>query len=286
MSVTKQYSSFEVAPISGALGAVLTGIDLSKELGSAQLRDIKSALNEFLVLLVRDQSLTVAGQRNFAEHFGPLIPHPYVHGVDEDPDIFQIVREPGEGYSWDNFYHSDLMFLEHPPMGSALYAEEVPPYGADTEFCNMYLAYEALSDGLKQVVDSLRVVNESGDTKQWSATYEGMHEKKNEEGSSVHPLVRVHPDTGRKSLYLSPAFSTRFEGMTVTESKPMMDYLYEHAIQSRFGCRLHWEKGSLALWDNRVSLHHAVADYFGEVTAHRRVMRRATIQGEVPIPAH
>ena len=286
MSVTKAYSSFEVAPISGALGAVVTGIDLSNDLEPAQLKDIKSALNEFLVLLFRDQSLTVAGQRNFAEHFGPLIPHPYVHGVDEDPDIFQIVREPGEDYSWDNFYHSDLMFLERPPMGSALYAEEVPPYGADTEFCNMYLAYEALSDGLKQVVDSLRVVNESGDTTQWSATYEGMHEKMNEEGRSVHPLVRVHPDTGRKSLYVSPAFSTRFEGMTVAESKPMMDYLYEHATQSRFGCRLHWEKGSLALWDNRVSLHHAVADYFGEVTAHRRVMRRATIQGEAPIPAN
>ena len=161
MSVTKAYSSFEVAPISGALGAVVTGIDLSKDLEPAQLKDIKSALNEFLVLLFRDQSLTVAGQRNFAEHFGPSIPHPYVHGVDEDPDIFQIVREPGEDYSWDNFYHSDLMFLERPPMGSALYAEEVPPYGADTEFCNMYLAYEALSDGMKDLLDGLVAVHDN-----------------------------------------------------------------------------------------------------------------------------
>ena len=159
MPEIQRYSSFEISPISGALGAVVTRIDLSKKLEPAEFADIKSALNQFLVLLFRDQSLTVAGQRAFAEHFGSLIPHPYVHGVADDPAIFQIVREPGEDYSWDNFYHSDLMFLDRPPMGSALYAEEVPPYGADTEFCNMYLAYEALSDGLKKVVDSLRVVN-------------------------------------------------------------------------------------------------------------------------------
>lgn len=284
MNLKKKYVHFDHSPIGGALGAVVTGIDLSEDLGPLVIAEIRSALNEYLVLLFRDQNLTLSAHRKFAEHFGNLIPHPYVHGVQEDLDIFEIVREPGEDYSWDNFYHSDLMFLKKPPMGSALYAKEVPPYGADTEFCNMYLAYESLSDGLKKVVDSLKVVNESGDTTQWSATYGGMHEKNNEEGCAVHPLVRVHPETRRKSLYLSPAFSTRFEGMTKQESAPLMDYLYSHATQSRFGCRLHWQQGSLALWDNRVSLHHAVADYFGEVTAHRRVMRRATIEGEVPIP--
>lgn len=279
------YDSFQVTPISGALGAEIRGIDLSGELDADQQAEVRRALDEFIVLLFRDQDMTLAAQRRFASIFGPLIPHPYVTGLPEDPDIFEIVREPGENYSWDSFYHSDLMFLERPPMASALYAVACPPYGADTEFCNMYLAYEALSPKLREMVATLRGVNESGDTKQWSARYEGMHELRNEPGEATHPIVRVHPGTGRKALYLSPAFTTRFEGMTVQESAPLIDYLYSHATQSRFGCRLHWQPGSLALWDNRVSLHHAVADYFGEVSRHRRVMRRATIEGEAPIAA-
>ena len=123
-----------MAPISGALGAEVFGIDLSADLDEAAMDEIRRALAEYVVLLFRDQELSVASQRAFAGRFGRLIPHPYVTGVDQDPDQFEIVREPGEGYSWDNYYHSDLMFLERPPMGSALYGVEVPPYGADTEF--------------------------------------------------------------------------------------------------------------------------------------------------------
>ncbi|MGI9336142.1 MAG: TauD/TfdA dioxygenase family protein [Gammaproteobacteria bacterium] len=279
------YRAFHVQPISGALGAEVSGIDLSGQLSASAADEIREALNEYVVLLFRDQNLSLADQRRFAARFGPLIPHPYVTGLDEDPDIFEIVREPGEGYSWDNFYHSDLMFLEKPPMASALFAVEVPPFGADTEFCNMYLAYETLSERMRQMLAPLRGVNESGDPSHWSSKYEGMHERRNSPAAATHPIVRVHPETGRKALYLSPAFTTRFEGMTDKESAPLIDFLYAHATQSQFGCRLHWKQGSLALWDNRVSLHHAVADYFGEVARHRRVMRRATIEGEVPIAA-
>ena len=280
------YSTFNLHPISGALGAEVFDIDLSVELSDTTVAEIRQALNEYIVLLFRNQSaLSLTTHRQFAALFGPLIPHPYVTGLPEDPDIFEIVREPGEGYSWDNFYHSDLMFLANPPMASALFAVEVPPYGADTEFCNMYLAYETLSSRMQEMLSSLRGVNESGDPSHWSDKYEGMHERRNAPTSAVHPIVRVHPDTGRKALYLSPAFTTHFEGMTVSESAPLINFLYAHATQSQFGCRLHWQQGSLALWDNRVSLHHAVADYFGEVAKHRRVMRRATIEGEVPIAA-
>jgi taurine dioxygenase len=279
------YTSFLVQPISGALGAEVTGIDLSQALSATATQEVRHAFSEYVVLLFRDQDLDLAAQRRFANLFGPLIPHPYVTGMDQDPDIFEIVREPGENYSWDNYYHSDLMFLERPPMASALYAVTVPPYGADTEFCNMYLAYETLSGRMKELVETLRGVNESGDPGHWSDKYEGMHRLANAPREATHPVVRVNPDTGRKSLYLSPAFTTRFEGMTVKESAPLIEFLYEHATQSHFGCRLHWQKGSLALWDNRVSLHHAVADYFGEVTKHRRIMRRATIEGEVPVAA-
>ena len=280
-----KYENFELTPISGALGAEIRGIDLSGELSNSAMEEINAAFQEYVVLLFRDQDLSLREHREFAARFGNLIPHPYVTGLEDDPDIFEIVREPGENFSWDNFYHSDLMFLEKPPMASALYAVTVPPYGADTEFCNMYLAYETLSDRMKEMIGTLRGVNESGDPGHWSDKYESMHRLKNVATEATHPIVRVHPETGRKSLYLSPAFTTRFEGMTVRESKPLIDFLYDHATQSQFGCRLHWQAGSLALWDNRVSLHHAVADYFGEMSKHRRVMRRATIEGETPIAA-
>ncbi len=276
------YEHFSLRPISGALGAEVSGIDLAGELSDHAMAEIIRAWHQYIVLLFRDQDLSVARQRAFAARFGELIPHPYVSGLEECPEIFRIVREPGEGYSWDNYYHSDLMFLERPPLGSALYAEEVPPYGADTEFCNLYLAYETLSDGMKTLLKSLRAVNDSGDPAHYHVKYQGMRERTNSARQATHPVVRVHPDTGRESLYISLAFTTHFEGMTVEESAPLLKFLYQHATQSHFGCRLHWQPGSLALWDNRVSLHHAVADYFGEVARHRRVMRRATIAGEKP----
>lgn len=280
-----EYRYFSLQPISGALGAEVHGIDLTRDLGADVMAEVKRAWHEHIVLLFRDQDLSVAQQQAFARRFGELIPHPYVTGLDECPEIFRIVREPGEDYSWDNFYHSDLMFLEQPPSASALYAEEVPPYGADTEFCNLYLAYESLSEGLRALLRSLRAVHESGDPAHYHDRYESMHERKNAARSAIHPVVRVHPGTGRESLFVSLAFTTRFEGMTAEESAPLLHYLYHHATQSRFGCRLHWRPGSLALWDNRVSLHHAVADYFGEVSRHRRIMRRATIAGETPLAA-
>jgi len=279
------YEHFSLKPISGALGAEISGIDLVHDLDAEAMAEVVSAWHEHIVLLFRDQDMTVEQQQAFAGRFGELIPHPYVTGLDNCPEIFRIVREPGEDFSWDNFYHSDLMFLERPPLGSALYAEEVPPFGADTEFCNLYLAYETLSEGMRTLLKSLRAVHDSGDPAHYHTKYQSMHERENRAQQAVHPVVRVHPDTGRESLFISLAFTTHFEGMTAQESAPLLHYLYEHATQSQFGCRLHWQPGSLALWDNRVSLHHAVADYFGEVTKHRRVMRRATIAGEKPLAA-
>lgn len=279
------YRYFSIKPISGALGAEVFGIDLSGDIEAATMREIVDAWHEYIVLLFRDQQLSVAQQQAFAQRFGELIPHPYVTGLDECPEIFRIIREPGENFSWDNYYHSDLMFLQRPPLGSALYAEEVPPYGADTEFCNLYLAYETLSPGMQTLLKTLRAVHDSGDPAHYHTKYQSMHERENRAQRCAHPVVRVHPDTGREALFISLAFTTHFEGMTVEESAPLLNYLYRHATQSHFGCRLHWQPGSLALWDNRVSLHHAVADYFGEVTRHRRVLRRATIAGEAPIAA-
>lgn len=279
------YKHFSLTPLSGALGAEVVGIDLAKPLDDDAMAEIVSAFHDYIVLLFRDQHLSPEQHGAIARRFGALVPHPYVTGLPDYPEIFEIVREPGESYSWDSYYHSDLMFLEQPPLGSALYAREVPPYGADTAFCNMYLAYETLSDGMKAMLKSLQAENESGDPAHYHNRYESMRERQSQAQSATHPVVRVHPATGRESLYISPAFTRRFKGMTDEESAPLLTFLYEHAIQTRFCCRLQWRPGSLALWDNRVSLHHAVADYFGEVSKHRRVMRRATIAGEKPIAA-
>ena len=280
------YSRIRVKPISGAMGAEVFDVDLSQDLDEATWGEINDAFHSHIVLIFRDQDLTDQQQFDFSQRFGKIIPHPYVTGLPDHPEIFQIIREPGESYSWDSFYHSDLMFLERPPLGATLYAKEVPPHGGDTAFTNMYLAYETLSEGMKALLDGLEAVNESGNPEKYSNRYKSMHElNKNAALSATHPVVRVHPVTGRKALYVNLAFTKRFKGMTDKESAPLLQFLYEHATQTHFGCRLRWEKGSLALWDNRVSLHHAVADYFGEVAKHRRVMQRATIEGEIPLPA-
>ena len=279
-----EYKRITVNPISGAMGAEITDIDLTSGIDSETWIEIQDAWANYLVLIFRGQDLTDQQQFDFTQRFGKLIPHPYVKGIPEIPEIFKIIREPGESYSWDGFYHSDLMFLKKPPLGATLYAKECPPYGADTAFTNMYLAYETLSEGMKALLDGLEGENESGNPEKYSNKYQSMEElgKKGAMGA-VHPLVRVHPVTGKKALFSSLAFTKRIKGMTDKESAPILSYLYEHSIQAHLGCRLEWEKGSLALWDNRVCLHHAVADYFGEVAKHRRVMQRATIEGEEPL---
>jgi taurine dioxygenase len=280
----QNFNHIKVKPISGAMGAEVFDVDLSSELSSETWNEIKDAFHNFLVLIFRDQNLTDQQQFNFTQRFGKLIPHPYVKGLPEIPEIFKIIREPGESYSWDGFYHSDLMFLKKPPLGATLYAKECPPFGADTAFTNMYLAYDTLSDGMKDLLDGLEAENESGNPEKYSNRYQSMEElgKKGAMGA-VHPMVRVHPVTGKKALFSSLAFTKRIKGMTDKESAPILNFLYEHSKEAHLGCRLQWEKGSLALWDNRVCLHHAVADYFGEVSKHRRVMQRCTIEGEQPI---
>jgi taurine dioxygenase len=280
------YKHMTVKPITGAMGAEVFGIDLSKPLSDAAVAEVKSAWTDYLVLIFRDQDLTDQQQADFSARFGPIIPHPYVKGLPEIPEIFRIIREPGENFSWDGFYHSDLMFLERPPKGATLYAKECPPFGADTAFCNLYLAYETLSDGMKDMLEGLEAVNDSGDPIKYSSKYQSMEElAKNDSMAATHPVVRYNPDTGRKALFVSLAFTKKFKGWTEQESLPLLTYLYEHSIQAHLGCRLSWQPKSLAMWDNRVCLHHAVADYFGEVSKHRRVMQRATIEGEIPIAA-
>ena len=214
-----QYKTIQFKPISGALGAEVRGVDLSGDIDADTRNEIQDAFHEYIVLLFRDQDLTDQQHFDFAQRFGKIIPHPYVTGIPSHPEIFQIIREPGESYSWDSFFHSDLMFLEQPPLGAALYAKEVPPYGGDTAFCNMYLAYETLSEAMKHLLEGLEVENESGDPAKYHTRYQSMHERKSAAQGAIHPAVRIHPETGRKALYVSLAFSKRFKGMTDRERR-------------------------------------------------------------------
>ena len=276
------FQHLEVRPLSGAMGAEVAGVDLSRPLARELRSEVLDALHRYLVIFFRDQELTCAQHHAFAGTFGPPIEHPFTRGLEEWPEIIEIIRSPGEAYNWDSKFHSDLMFLEEPPMGASLYALEITPYGGDTLFVNMYLAYETLSEGLKKALSGLRGVNESGSPANYS-TPGAMVGKHGEAMAASHPVVRTHPVTGRKSLFVSPGFTRRFEGMTVEESQPLIEYLCGHALRPEFSCRFRWSPGAVAVWDNRVSLHRAVPDFFGEVDGYRRVMHRVTIGGDRPV---
>ena len=272
----------EVSPLAGALGAEVGGVDLSRPLPEEVHGEVLDALHEHVVIFFRNQKLDCAQHQAFASNFGPPIEHPFTRGLDDWPETIEIIRSPGEDYSWDSKFHSDLMFLEAPPMGASLYALEIPPFGGDTLFVNMYLAYETLSDKMKEVLSGLRGVNESGPVSGYS-TPGAMAGKQGEPMSASHPVVRTHPATGRKALFVSPGFTRRIEGMTEDESRPLIEFLCSHALRPEFSCRFRWSPGAVAVWDNRVSLHRAVPDFFGEVDRHRRVMHRVTIGGDRPV---
>jgi len=277
--------NLEIQPLSGALGAEVSGINLSTRLDDSTLEQIREAFHQHLVLFFRDQHLSPDAHAAFAAQFAELVPHPYVQSIDGIPGIIEIVKERDEKTNWGGItLHSDLTFFEAPPMGAALYAREVPPHGGDTLWVNMYLAYETLSEGMKAMLEGLRAVHRSAPPESYSATYKGMHEKHNESGSAVHPSVITHPHTGRKALYTNAGYTKHFEDMTVEESRPLLDFLAAHAARPEFTCRFHWTPGALAMWDNRVTMHYAIEDDFAAAVGdgYRRVMHRATFAGEKP----
>ena len=276
--------SIDVQPIAGALGAEISGVELGEPIADNTLAEINEAFNEHLVLFFRDQELTPKQHADFAARFTRLVPHPYVQSIDGIPGIIEIVKERDEKTNWGGInLHADLTFFEEPPIGAALYAREVPPHGGDTLFVNMYLAYETLSEGMKALLCGLRGVHISASPTSYSASFKGMHEKRNDAGRAVHPMVITHPHTGRRALYAN-AYTKHLENMSIEESRPILDYLASHAARPEFSCRFHWTPHTLAMWDNRVTMHYAIEDDFGAESGkgYRRVMHRATFAGERP----
>ncbi len=275
------YRTISVAPIAGALGAEIGGVDLAADLADETVAEIRRAWLEHLVVFFRDQVLGPEELLAFARRIGEPVEYPFVKGIDGYPEIIAVTKLPHETVNFGGIWHSDTVYLERPPMATLLVAREVPPYGGDTLFANMYAAYEALSPGLRRVLDSLRAVNSSAladvsKTREDRIGDSGFDEEK--EFVAEHPVVRTHPETGRKALYVNVAHTARFTDMTEEESRPLLRYLFEHSVRPEHTCRFHWDVGSLALWDNRCAMHNPVNDYHGFT----RRMHRVTLAGDVP----
>ena len=272
----------EVKRIAGALGAEIGGVDL-RELGDEEVREIRAAWLEHLVVFFRDQPLTPAQFMAFAQRIGRPIEYPFVKGIAGFPEIIEVKKLEHERVNFGGVWHSDTAYLEEPPMASMLLAREVPPQGGDTLFANMYMAYETLSEGMKRLLGGLRAVNSSSKADASRTREDRIAERGRADARALyeaaHPVVRVHPETGRKALYVNVAHTVRFDGMTEEESAPILTFLYRHQVRPEFTCRFRWQPGSLAFWDNRCAQHNAVNDYAG----HRRVMHRITLAGDGPV---
>lgn len=276
------YERISVSRMAGALGAELSDIDLSAPLEAECVEEIRNALHEFGVIVLRNQDITPQQYLNFAQYFGDILPYPMVQGLPDFPDIVPVLKKEDETVNFGGLWHSDTTYLEKPPMGSMLLALELPPKGGDTIWSNMLMAYETLSDGMKEMLDGLIAIN-SAKKGSAAATREDRRKDAAKDDSGLqttaeHPVVRTHPATGKKSLYVNFGHTTHFKDMTEAESAPILNYLFKHQTRPEFTCQLHWEVGTIAFWDNRITQHNPINDYHG----YRRLLHRITLAGEKP----
>ena len=269
--------TLEAVPLSGAMGSEIHGVDL-RDVDDETFATIHNILLDHGMIYFRDQDITPAQQLALARRWGEPHFHPYMPGLANHPEIIEIVKNPEDTHTFGGNWHTDQMFTPTPAMGTMLYAKEVPAAGGDTMFANLYLAYETLSDGLKAAISPLRTFNLYDKKKGRSSVMRGkLKEPEKPAEPAEHPLVRTHAETRKPVLYICYDRITRhIVGMSEEESEPLLDFLRHHSTRPEFTCRLRWEVGTLAFWDNRCVQHMALNDYYGQ----RRVMHRITIRGE------
>jgi len=283
-----QYRHLDVQKIAGSLGAEVHGVDLSRDVSDEVLAEIRMALLDNLVIAIRDQTITPDQQLAFARRWGEIHLHPFMQGMEDYPEILKIVKRPTDKKNFGGSWHTDQMFSPSPAMGTMLYALEVPSAGGDTLFTNQYLAYESLSDAMKAIAGQLRTVcvgdnfkAANGLSRKERYDRQMSEMKVKDPGdvitTSIHPLVRTHPETGRKSIYIG-GHVQNFDGMTDEESQPLMDFFMKQSIRPEHTCRVRWETGTLTFWDNRCTQHFAINDYPAET----RIMHRITVRGDQP----
>lgn len=278
-----QTVALDIQPIAG-FGAEIGGLDLSDQLDDETVAALRAAFINHHVLVFRDQHLTPEAQIAFGHRFGDLDTHPFVRATGGHPEVIDIVTEPDDTANFGGGWHSDLTFLECPDLGSILYAVDVPNAGGDTLFANQHAAYDSLSDTMKAMIDGLVAVHSP--RRQYGADglsklSKSMQTHGADQALSEvdHPIVRTHPENGRKGLFVNRAFTERVRGLRRDESTAILDFLYAHAVNERFTCRVRWQPGTLTMWDNRSVQHFALHDYAGQ----RRHMRRITVKGDRPV---
>jgi taurine dioxygenase len=278
-----RYQSISVAPMTGALGAEITGVDLRNP-SETELQDVYRAFLDHLVLFFRDQDIAPGELVNFARSFGEIDIHPYSVPLDGHPEVLEITKEKDDSSNFGGEWHTDMTYNEQPPKGVVIVGREIPPRGGDTLFANMYAAYEALSDTMKGLLEDLYGLHSAGPTYSSSGT-----KSRDKQSTKVvisddsytwteHPLVRTHPETGRKCLFLNPGHTYYIKGMRDDESKALLEFLFRHCVKPEFCTRFSWTQNTVALWDNRCTQHVALNDYHG----YRRVIHRTVIKGDRP----
>lgn len=264
--------------VAGAIGAEVLGLGRLAEASDAVIAQLRAAWLEHGVLFLSDQALPPAELVAFARRFGTLLEYPYLKGLAEAPEVIAIVKEPHETANFGGTWHTDTSYLPQPPMATMLIAREVPPFGGDTAFASCTAAFAALSPAMQRLLEGLRGINSSAVADKLRTREDVRPDLPSRLFEAEHPVVRTHPETGRKALYVSSSHTIRFAGMTEAESAPLLQFLFAHQVRPEFTCRFRWEPGSIAFWDNRCVLHDAINDYQG----HRRVMHRVTIAGDTP----
>ena len=273
-------SNLLINPTSGSMGVEIHNVDLSKELSDSLFSEIREAFIEHGLIFFRDQELTPDDHLRFAKRWGEININRFFAKVEGYDQIAEVRKDADQKINIGGAWHTDHSYDQVPAMGSILLAKETPKIGGDTLFANMYRAYETLSDGMKKTLEAMKACHSS---RHVFGAHTGYSEASNQRignpelatQDAIHPVIITHPESKRKALYVNPEFTVNFEGWTVEESKPLLDYLAEHTTQQENTTRFQWEPGSIAFWDNRCTWHFALNDYPGET----RLMHRITVEG-------
>ena len=272
------YRRIEVDPLTPAIGAEIQGVDLSRPLDDQTYGEIHEAWMKHLVIFFRDQDLTLDQHKAFGRRFGALHIHPAAPGPEGHPEIFVVHTDKDSTFSEGNGWHSDVSCDAEPPMGSILRLHILPATGGDTLFCNTYLVYDNLSASMKTHLEGLTAIHEGEQIFRGRYAEEGVDDSGKNYPRAEHPLIRTHPVTGRKCVYVNQAFTTGIKELRYTEARSVLDYLFEQIERPKYQCRFRWRKHSIAMWDNRCAQHYAMWDY----RPHTRSGFRVTVKGNKP----
>jgi taurine dioxygenase len=281
-TLSKELETITVTPMEGALGAEVVGVDARAPISGDMAAELHECLLKYKVLAIRDQQLTPQQHLNFARAFGEIETYPFAEHIPNIPGVVAITKEPTTELNFGGVWHCDSPYMATPPMGTVLYGVDIPPSGGDTLFADMEAAYEALSSGMKDLLAKQQGVFSACCVQMNDNLKLGDVVRRKDPilaaAEQVHPMVRTHPQTGRKSIFVSRVHIQRFDGMNDAEASPILDYLAEFTTQERFTMRFKWKAGSLLIWDNRCVSHYALNDYQG----FRREVHRVVLKGSRP----